>query len=221
MAELSAVAVLVLGLLHEQPMHPYQLHQTLVERGDTRIVRVNPGAVYHGVERLERDGLVEAVGTDRTGKRPERTTYRITDEGRATFAARLTSLLGDEHPAYPLFTVGLAEANELPADVVAEQLTRRRDRKAAHLGRLEVSYGALRELGLPRRYLLDVEHDVALLRAEIAWLDTTLQELHADAFDWGAPMPQSFVDAKSALRAVDSETPHTSSTHQNSPKDTP
>ena len=72
MAELSAVAVLVLGLLHEQPMHPYQLHQTLVERGDTRIVRVNPGAVYHGVERLERDGLVEVAGTDRTGKRPER-----------------------------------------------------------------------------------------------------------------------------------------------------
>ena len=122
MAELSAVAVLVLGLLHEQPMHPYQLHQTLVERGDTRIVRVNPGAVYHGVERLERDGLVEVVGTDRTGKRPERTTYRITDAGRAEFATRLTSLLGDEHPAYPLFSVGLAEANELPG---------RRGRRAA------------------------------------------------------------------------------------------
>ena len=136
MAELSAVAVLVLGLLHEQPMHPYQLHQTLVERGDTRIVRVNPGAVYHGVERLERDGLVEVVGTDRTGKRPERTTYRITDAGRTEFAVRLTSLLGDEHPAYPLFSVGLAEANELPADEVVAQLVRRRDRKVAHRDRL-------------------------------------------------------------------------------------
>lgn len=221
MAELSAVAVLVLGLLHEQPMHPYQLHQTLVERGDARIVRVNAGAVYHGVERLERDGLVAVVGTDRSGKRPERTTYGITDAGRAAFAERLISLLGDEHPAYPLFTVGLAEANELPADVVVEQLTRRRDRKSAHLGRLEVSYGALRDLGLPRRYLLDVEHDVAVLRSEIAWLDGTLDELRAGALDWGAAMPQSFVDAKRALRAVDSETPHTSSTHQPTSKDIP
>jgi DNA-binding PadR family transcriptional regulator len=212
MTELSAVAVLVLGLLHEQPMHPYQLHQTLVERGDTRIVRVNPGAVYHGVERLERDGLVEVVGTDRTGKRPERTTYRITDAGRTAFAERLTSLLGDEHPAYPLFTVGLAEANELPADVVVEQLVRRRDRKAAHLGRLEVSYGAIRELGLPRRYLLDVEHDIHALRAEIDWLDRTLEELRADALGWGAPFPEAFLEAKRALTT--SPRPHSS-------KDTP
>ena len=208
MAELSAVAVLVLGLLHEQPMHPYQLHQTLVERGDTRIVRVNPGAVYHGVERLERDGLVEVVGTDRTGKRPERTTYRITDAGRTSFAERLTSLLGDEHPAYPLFTVGLAEATELPADVVVEQLVRRRDRKAAHLDRLEVSYGAIRDLGLPRRYLLDVEHDVHALRAEIDWLDRTLTELRADALEWGAPFPQAFLEAKRALTT--SSLPHSS-----------
>ncbi|MEZ0449309.1 helix-turn-helix transcriptional regulator [Cellulomonas sp. ICMP 17802] len=203
MAELSAVAVLVLALLHEQPMHPYQLHQTLVERGDTRIVRVNAGAVYHGVERLERDGLVEVVGTDRAGRRPERTTYRITDAGRAAFAARLTSLLGDEHPAYPLFTVGLAEANELPADVVVEQLTRRRDREAEHLERLGVSYGAVRERGLPRRFLLDVEHDLAMLRAEVAWLDRTLDELRGDALDWAEPIPMSYLDATMALRPPD------------------
>lgn len=207
MAELSAVAVLVLALLHEQPMHPYQLHQTLVERGDARIVRVNPGAVYHGVERLERDGLVEVVGTDRTGKRPERTTYRITDAGRAACAERLASLLGDEHPAYPLFSVGLAEANELPADVVVEQLTGRRDRKTGNLAALEASYGAVRERGLPRRYLLDVEHDLAVLRAEIAWLDTTLEELRVGALDWGGPVPPGYLEAKRTL---------TSSSHPNS-----
>ena len=203
MAELSAVAVLVLGLLHEQPMHPYQLHQTLVERGDTRIVRVNPGAVYHGVERLERDGLVEVVGTDRTGKRPERTTYRITDAGRTEFAVRLTSLLGDEHPAYPLFSVGLAEANELPVDEVVTQLVRRRDRKVAHRDRLSVSYDSLSRLGLPRRYLLDVEHDLATLRAEIDWLGRTVTELQSGGLDWTSPIPDSFHEAKRALRAAD------------------
>ncbi len=95
--ELTAVAVLVLALLHEQPMHPYQVHQNLVDRGDTRLVRVNAGAVYHGIERLEKEGLVEAVGTERSGNRPERTTYRITEAGRTAFATRLTSFLGDDH----------------------------------------------------------------------------------------------------------------------------
>ena len=75
MGELSAIAVLILALLHERPMHPYQVHRNLVERGDTRLVRVNAGAIYHGIERLEKEGLVEAAGTERAGNRPERTTY--------------------------------------------------------------------------------------------------------------------------------------------------
>ncbi|NKY41426.1 helix-turn-helix transcriptional regulator, partial [Cellulomonas septica] len=113
MPELSAVAVLVLGLLREHPRHPYDVFQTLVERRDTRLVRVNPGAVYHAVERLARDGLVEALGTERSGNRPERTTYRLTDAGRTAYERRLASFLGDDHPVHPVFSVGLAEAVDL------------------------------------------------------------------------------------------------------------
>src|SRR5690242_10059973 len=198
--ELSAVAVLILALLHEQPMHPYQVHQNLVERGDTRLVRVNAGAVYHGVERLEKDGLVEVAGTERAGNRPERTTYRITQAGRSAFAARLTSFLGDDHPAYPLFSVGLAEAHEIPAQSAIEQLVRRRDREAARMSTLAAAQDRLRTMGLPRRYLLDVEHDLAMLGAEVAWLDRTLEELRADALDWDQPFPDGFKEARQALR---------------------
>ena len=163
--ELSAVAVLILALLNEQPMHPYQVHQNLVERGDTRLVRVNAGAVYHGIERLEKEGLVEVAGTERSGNRPERTTYRITDAGRSALVARLTSFLGDDHPSYPLFPVGLAEAHEVPAETVIEQLTRRRDRESERMALLWTAQDRLTSLGLPRRYLLDVEHEIAMLGA--------------------------------------------------------
>jgi DNA-binding PadR family transcriptional regulator len=198
--ELSAVAVLVLGLLHEQPMHPYQMHQNLVERGDARLVRISLGAVYHGVERLERDGLVDVVGTDRTGNRPERTTYRLTEPGRAAFARRLASFLGDDHPTYPLFSVGLAEATDLPRDVVVAQLERRRAREAGRLADLESSYEQIRAEGLPRRYLLDVEHDVHLMRAELAWLDGALAEIRDGSFLWDEPIPAAFVEARRAAR---------------------
>lgn len=204
--ELSAVAVMILALLHEQPMHPYQVHQNLVERGDTRLVRVNAGAVYHGVERLEKEGLVEAAGTERAGNRPERTTYRITDAGRSAFAARLTSFLGDDHPAYPLFSVGLAEAHEIPAASAIEQLVRRREREAANLAGLAAAREQLRTMGLPRRYLLDVEHDLAILDAEVAWLDRTLEELRADALNWAQPFPSEFKEARHRLRGCQTPT---------------
>ncbi|MDM7830752.1 PadR family transcriptional regulator [Cellulomonas edaphi] len=197
--DLSAVAVLVLGLLHEQPMHPYQAYQALVERGDNRLVRVNPGAVYHGVERLERDGLVEVVGTEREGRRPERTTYRLTGAGREAFAVRLRSLLGDDHPAYPLFAVGLAEAHELPAATVVQELRRRREREDARRAALQARHTEALSHGLPRRYALDVERDIALLVAEVAWLDSTIAELDPDALDWSAPFPS---DYKARARAA-------------------
>jgi DNA-binding PadR family transcriptional regulator len=199
--ELSAVAVLILALLNERPMHPYQVHQNLVERGDTRLVRVNAGAVYHGIERLEKDGLVEVAGTERAGNRPERTSYRITDAGRSAMTARLTSFLGDDHPSYPLFSVGLAEAHEVPVETVVQQLTRRRAREASRMAWLWAAQDRLTSLGLPRRYLLDVEHDIAMLRSEIAWLDATLDELQADALEWGQPFPQEFMDARHELKA--------------------
>ena len=211
--ELSAVAVLLLALLHEQPMHPYQLHQTLVERGDARLVRVNAGAVYHGIERLERGGLVEAVGTDRDGRRPERTTYRVTDEGRTAFARRLRSLLGDDHPPYPLFSVGLAEATELPAPVVVAELVRRRDREEARRLELEARHRTATANGLPRRYALDVERDLALLATEIAWLDTTIGEIERDELDWESPFPTQIKARLAAALA------HSSSITE--PKDTP
>jgi len=200
MGELSAVAVLLLATLHEQPMHPYQLHQTLVERGEERLVRITLGAVYHGVERLEREGLVEVVGTDRSGNRPERTTYRLTDQGRTAFARRLTSFLGDDHPTYPLFSVGLAEATDLPRDVVEQQLQRRLDRERARLTDLRSAYESIRAEGLPRRYLLDVEHDLDVMRVEVAWLERVLTELRGGTLSWDEPIPAAFVEARRAAR---------------------
>lgn len=204
--ELSAVAVLILALLHEQPMHPYQVHQTLVERGDTRLVRVNAGAVYHGVERLEKEGLVEAAGTERSGNRPERTLYRITDAGRAACVDRLASFLGDDHRAYPLFPVGLAEAHEVPADVVVEQLTRRRDRQSERMALLWTAQDRLGAVGLPRRYRLDVEHEIAMLGADIAFLDRTIEELRTDALGWGEPIPTEYAEARHELKACQTPT---------------
>lgn len=198
---LSAVAVVLLSLLHEQPMHPYQLHQTLVLRQSTRLVRVNPGAVYHAVERLERDGLVEAVRTEREGRRPERTTYRITDAGRAAFADQVAHLLGDEHAEYPVLPVGLSESTHLPVQVVVAELTRRRDREQAYGAAMRARYDELRTEGLPRRYLLDVEHDLALLEARTAWLTGLLDDLSEGRLGWGEGKPADFVARRLAAIA--------------------
>src|SRR5690242_7590171 len=78
---LTPLGLMLLGLLGEGDMHPYEMIRLLRIRRDDRLVTITNGTVYHTVARLERAGLVAEVGVDREGNRPERTTYTVTDAG--------------------------------------------------------------------------------------------------------------------------------------------
>src|SRR5215469_6283966 len=102
---LTPMALAVLEVLHECPRHPYDIHQTMQEREVWRMVKLTTGSLYHTIERLADDGLIEVVETSRAGRRPERTTYRVTEAGMDAFAARLRALVAEpvtEYPLYPL-----------------------------------------------------------------------------------------------------------------------
>ena len=139
--------------------------------------------------------------------------------GGARFTRGLRSLLGDDHPPYPLFSVGLAEANELPAPVVADELRRRRDREESRRAELAARHATATSHGLPRRYALDVERDLAVMAAEIAWLDETIAELERGELDWDSPFPTEYKAKKAAARSRAARENDTSSTTE--PKDTP
>jgi DNA-binding PadR family transcriptional regulator len=184
-AELPVVAVMALALLHEEPMHPYEIFRTLEQRCETRLARINAGAIYHAVDKLVAEGLAEPTGTEREGKRPERTTYRATEAGTVALLPRLTSLLADDHPAYPPFAVGLAEAPHLPRAQALDALAARRDRLAAAQAWSRSTLTKLREQrNLPLRFVLDVDHESAMLAAEVAWLDDIINRLETDPEPW-------------------------------------
>ena len=79
----NLLGLAVLGVLAQRPMHRYEIATTIREQGKDDDMAVKWGSLYTVVKNLERHGLVEAAGVDRDGARPERTTYRITDAGRA------------------------------------------------------------------------------------------------------------------------------------------
>ena len=78
---LTPLALAILRLLHERPMHPYEMHQLVRDRGTDFVIKVRAGSLYHAVERLAMLGLIAPVETGRDGRRPERTVYAITDAG--------------------------------------------------------------------------------------------------------------------------------------------
>ena len=181
---LSPLAVSALALLAERPMHPYEMYQLMLQRRDDRRVKVRPGSLYHTIDRLTRDGLAEAVGTDRAGNRPERTTYRVTDAGRAALASRLTSMLAAPAEEYPEFPLALSQAHNLPAEDVVRLLGQRRDALRARARELDESARKLAERELPEKYWVDLDHERAMLRAHLDWLERLLERIVTGRLDW-------------------------------------
>lgn len=189
---LTPMGVMVLALLREGDMHPYEMVRLMRSRRDERLLTITNGTLYHTVARLQREGLIDEVGIDRDGNRPERTTYTLTDAGTEVLIDWLRRELASvEHPAE--FRIALAEAHNLERPDAIECLRARRiDLAAAHIEHRDGLVEARRR-GAPEQVLVEFERQEVLLEAELRWLDSLLDRLDAEAFPWG---PTSFDDTE-------------------------
>jgi hypothetical protein len=116
----------------------------------------------------------------REGRRPERTAYRLTDEGRAELEDWLSELLGTPVKEYPQFEAALAEIAVLPPAQVRDLLERRVEamEKALAEERAEIAQFPW----LPRLFLLENEYHLAVQEAELAWVRDLVRELRDGSF---------------------------------------
>jgi DNA-binding PadR family transcriptional regulator len=180
---LTPLAVSALALLCERPMHPYEMYRLMIERRGDRVVKVRPGSLYHAVDRMAADALVEATGTDRNGARPERTIYRITDAGRAAMRDSIRGLLEEPVNEFPSFPVALAEMHNLPRAEATALLTARIDRLEEERAEIE-SVLAGKQGQVAEAYLLYGHYYVEMVRAELSWLRRLVTRLEAKELEW-------------------------------------
>ncbi|WP_434318829.1 PadR family transcriptional regulator [Leifsonia sp. P73] len=181
---LTPLAVAALALLAEGPTHPYEMYQTLVLRSEDRLVKVRPGSLYHTVDRLARQGLVRATGTEREGNRPERTTYEITEEGTQALGERVADIIATPVNEFPEFPLGLGEAHNLPVDTVIDLLRNRVGLMRADIALLDDGIHRVRAKGLPEKYWLDVRYLRTTAEAEAAALEALIDDLASGAISW-------------------------------------
>jgi len=184
MPALTPLAAVALGLLAERPMHPYEMYQLMLHRREDRLVKVRPGSLYHTVERLARDGHAAVRGTEREGNRPERTTYEITDAGRAALRDRLVETLSVPAEEYPEFPLALSGADNLSADEVTELLTRRLSHLHERLDAITEGGRAAAAKDVAEKYLTDISYQRAMLDAEIGWIEDFLDRLASGRLAW-------------------------------------
>ncbi len=176
----NPLALAVMALLFERPMHPYEMVSTMRERGKHEAIKLRYGSLYSVVGALEREGLIVGLETRREGRRPERTVYGITDAGREEFLAWLRELLREPIKEYTRFAAGLSYLPALPPEEAVDLLEER-------VRLLENEVGEMRsrlddvaeELDLPRLFVVENEHELVLREAELEWVRGLVREIKA------------------------------------------
>ncbi len=180
----TPLALAILNLLHERSMHPYEMQLLMRERGHDQVIKLKPGSLYSTMERLVKAGFIEVEETSREGRRPERTTYSITDSGKDELTLWMRDLVGTPQPDYPIFGSALAFLAAIPPLEVSGLLRIRAMRLEATLAASESMLASMTTMKLPRIFGIELEYAMAMQRAELAWVVLTIDEIESGRLAW-------------------------------------
>jgi DNA-binding PadR family transcriptional regulator len=179
----NPLALAILACLHERPMHPYEVAQTLRSRAKHESIRLNFGSLYSVVEGMAGRGLIEPQETVREGKRPERTVYAITPLGVRELTDWLSELVSTPAKEYLQFEAALSLLPGLPPDEVLSLLRQRANALEVKLRQSEATHALAHDQGLPRLFMLESEYGDALLRAELDFVHGLINDLENEKLD--------------------------------------
>src|SRR5580692_3010844 len=177
----NLLALALLSLLTERPMYPYEMAAALRERGKDQAIKINWGSLYTVVQNLEKHGFIEAVEVAREGRQPERTTYQITDAGRAELKDWLRELLSVPDREYTRFEAALGESAILPPDELIDLLQQRLATLEEANDRIQAELATL-VTQVPRLFLIESEYYLAQRRAEEEGVRGLLKEFTGGTF---------------------------------------
>src|SRR5579872_6656900 len=123
---MSATRLLILGVLRfKQPAHGYSVRLELESWRAEQWANIAYGSIYFALNKMAEEGLIEAVDTTQGGKRPSKTTYRITRDGEEAFQRLLREYWWEFKPLLDPFQVALTFMQELPHDELLAALRHR------------------------------------------------------------------------------------------------
>ncbi len=173
----------VLCLLRTRPMHPYEMQQRIRDWHKDEFLDLKRGSLYHAIDRLSRDGLIDPAETSREGRRPERTVYRLTDKGEQTVQDWLREMLARPARETNQFFAALSFLSTLPPDVVQEQLGQREKLLEAEITCLNAVLATMVPR-IGRLVLVEIEYRRAMKEAERVWVRSLIDDLRTGALRW-------------------------------------
>lgn len=177
----------VLSILAEGPIAGRDLQTEIARRGLRAWTDIGVASLYYLLHKLERQGLAQSDDAPERGA--SRRTYRLTPAGLGVLRTAVAELLGTPREAHSAFELGLANLPVLRPAQVRTLLAAYRQALAARLAQARERY---KQLGPQPPFHIDAlfRHRIALLEAELAWMQDLIAEWDAQAPpDERTPLP--------------------------------
>ena len=182
----SPLALAILSLLENGPLHPYGIQRLIKQWGKDKVVNVGQRAsLYRMIDRLEEAGLVTAGDTERDERYPERTTYHLTDAGRSLTRQWLGEIISTVRNEFPEFPAALSFLMLLTPETATDLLDQRREQLTERLRDLDAELATeIEGYEMPRVALVESEYQHAIAKAELKWVSEILKALRDGSFTW-------------------------------------
>jgi len=112
-------------------MHPYEITIVMKERAMDRIMKLQMGSLYYAIDKLANEEFIEAVETVSSPDRPDKTIYRITDNGIALFEQLVIQQFKKNEVVYHPLYMALALSRHMDQGKI-EKLLEERIRETEH-----------------------------------------------------------------------------------------
>ncbi|MFI6504959.1 PadR family transcriptional regulator [Nonomuraea typhae] len=187
------VGLTVLAMLSLRAGHPYELHRFIVDTHKDYISGL-PRSLYHAVGKLAGEELIVPVETSKEGRRPERTVYEITDEGRKELASRLRVLIETPAGERRTFTAALSLIGCLPMPEARRALRTRTSTLIGLITAQEAHIRALTDSGLPEMLMVETDYERALYQTELEWVERLLARMEKGELSWEGTVTRDLLE---------------------------
>jgi DNA-binding PadR family transcriptional regulator len=183
MTKRSPLALAVLVLLYEQPMHVYRMQRLIKERGKDEVINVTQrNNLYQIIARLERDGLIVIHATESERSRPERVIYELTNAGRGITLEWTREILSTPSREFPEFPAAVSMLPVLSPQDALEQFEKRIIALKAEVERYDSEMKAASFV--PRLFLLEIEYLYGQMSSELRWVSAVADDLRSGRLTW-------------------------------------
>ncbi len=170
---LDEIELTILSLVAESPRYEAEIQQVIEQRGLREWLIVGSASVGYVLSLLHRQELISIAPGEYD---PERTVYQITDAGRGVLQTAVVDLLRQPRSLAESFAVGLANISALKPQLAYRALLQHREALAHRLNIAESFWARRRQDETPEGIRALYTHGIALMRAELDWLDAFIED---------------------------------------------